>query len=705
MRQAIRPDAQTSDGRWWRGLAARSTATVGALLAGLSIIMIITVALSVRAATADAIEADLVADAEAVASDLQRHEFSSSHFDTLTSHLGGYAYVVAGDGAVIAGAAPPDMRAFSERSLAASAAGGAVIANADGFTHAAKPMVVDGRQATLRMGRSLAPAKDAALTAAARGLLATLAFLALALPAAALLTDRAAAPLRALARAIARPGQSQEALDRAGGRRDEIGALARAHLSIARNLAESTAQLHRLTFDDPVTLLPNRESLMSRLASALQVGESVALVKIEIEGLARVIAGLGQRQGDEAVRAAAARFRKAATEWALQASPPPPRGGDAPVFIARISDAQFAMLAPGVPSEMAQQLAANAIAAFASPMQLGDHHITLTMCAGVAVSPSDGDEAGALLRSADAALEAARAAGPMSVRAAAADLNRIAYGRLRIEEDLRRALELGQLEVHYQPQIALADGEVSGVEALVRWRHPTRGLVPPGEFVEVAEQCGLVEPLGRFVLADACKLCASWAAAGVTLRVAINVSTIQFRHPRFAETTLDIIRASGADPALIELEITESAAMGDPEHAARELAPLKEAGVRVAIDDFGTGYSNLATLTQLPFDVLKIDRAFVRDALQSPAAHVVVGTVIAMAEKLGFESVAEGVETEEQLELVKSCGATHAQGYLFARPLTAEALEAWYANRMVARLRLVAQRGADLVIEPSRRSV
>ncbi|HEY0292548.1 MAG TPA: bifunctional diguanylate cyclase/phosphodiesterase [Hansschlegelia sp.] len=697
MSDASGPSARAVNDRWWRGLAARSTIAIGVLLAGMALVITLTAALYVRAEGVAAIERRLARDADRIALALDGRTLAQASFAELTAGSVDYAYVALPDGRLVAGVAPAtSMTTFSQDALARSRTLGlAALVEANGVSHAAKVVTLpDGATAVLHVGRSLSSATAAMRDIIIYGLLATLAFLILALPLAALLIDRAASPLRTLTRAVTRPGSAKDEMSRVSDRHDEIGALARAHLSISRNLAESAEALHRLTFDDPLTLLPNRSSLISRLSAALQVGQGVALIKLEVDGLARVAAGLGQQHGDDAIRRAAEWLRKASGEWALQAALPPPRGGDPAVFLARISDCGFAMLAPGADADAAEALARRALAAFETPMPLGEHHVTLTIAVGVAIGPADGDEAGALLRSAAAALEAARAAGPQSVRAAAADLNRLAYGRLRAEQDLRRALENHQLEVHFQPQIALKTNAVSGAEALVRWRHPTRGLVPPIEFVAVAEECGLVEPLGRFVLAEACRMSAAWAAIGIELRIAVNVSTIQFRHPRFAETTLQIIRASGAAPSSIELEITESAAMGDPTHAARELAPLKAAGVSIAIDDFGTGYSNLATLTQLPFNVLKIDRAFVRDALVVPAARVVVGTIIAMAEKLGFETVAEGVETVEQLELVRGYGCTHAQGYLFGRPMAAAALEAWYANRMVDELKAIGGRAA-----------
>lgn len=690
-----------SGDRWWRSLAARGTLIVGAMLALLSGLLIVSNAAAMRHAATRVIEASAATEIERLASAFDGVALDAKRFADLTTGSGfSYAFVESASGAILAGA-PFEAevpRLTPERIAETKLSDLALVVPEAGLAHAAKIFTLpDGGQATLRLGVSLAPAEVAGRDAVARGLLIAVVFLGLALPALAVFIDRAASPLRALTRAVTRPGAAQQAVREAGGRRDEVGALARAHLAIARDLAENADALHRLTFDDPLTLLPNRASLTSRLAVALQLGQPVALLKFEVEGLSRVAAGLGQQYGDEAVRAVAKRLDEIAGEWATRMR----LDGDRPDLLARTSDTGFALLARGADAAAAQSLAESALSAFETPLIVADHRVTTTLSVGVALGPEHGDEAGALLRSASAAVSAARAAGPHSIRFAGAELNRMAYGRLKLEQDLRRAIENGELELNFQPQIALKSGAASGAEALVRWRHPVRGPVSPAEFVPIAEECGLVEPLGRFVLAEACRTIAAWGALGMPIRMAVNVSAIEFRRPRFAETTLRIIEATGADPGRIELEITESAAMGDPEHAARELAPLKEAGVRIAIDDFGTGYSNLAALTRLPFDVLKIDRGFVRDATTEAGARVVVGTVIGMAENLGFETVAEGVETAEQLAFVTSHGCGYAQGYLFGRPMTAPAFEVWYADRLVTNLRAIGSRSAQSAAWPA----
>ena len=663
------------------------------MLALLSALLIATTVADVRRSETASIERAAAAEAARLSARIEGGASPMTALAGETFAHGGYAFVETEAGRIVAGERPgAPAPSMSGAGLQATQGASASLLRAEGgYAHAAKSFQSpDGARLTLRVGLPLAPAAAAAADAMVRGLIATLGFLAVALPALALIVDRTASPLRALTRAVSRPGAAREEMRAAGARRDEVGALARAHLSIARDLAENADALHRLTYDDPLTTLPNRASLTSRLAAALQLGQPCALLDIELDGVTRVAAGLGQQVGDETIRAAAARLLTTFEGWSRDAA----LGDDQPILLARISDSGFGLLVRGADAEAATSLAETALAAFETPLVVGEHRLMATLTIGAALAPDDGDEAGALLCSAAAALSAARAAGSQSLRFAGQELTRMAYGRLKLEQDLRRAVETGELELHYQPQIALRSDTVFGAEALVRWRHPIRGMVSPMEFVPIAEECGLMEPLGRFVLAEACRRAADWHGRGVEVRIAVNVSPIQFRKPGFADRTLDIIHASGADPSLIELEITESAAMGDPEHAARELAPLKAAGIRVAIDDFGTGYSNLAALTRLPFDVLKIDRGFVRDASSEAGARVVVGTVIGMAENLGFETIAEGVETKEQLDFVTSHGCTYAQGYLFGRPMAPAAFEAWYAERMVEELRAMSVREA-----------
>ncbi len=678
--------------RWWRSLAARATIATAAMLGALSILLVAIAATGTRESAERTIERSTAGAVDELAGRLAAGDLSPLEISAAAASGSlDYAFLESASGSIVGGQRPAVASAVTLDAVSETrSAGVALVERSRDFAHVAKAVMVGGEPMTLRAGASLAPAAAAESETIVRGVMAALVFIGLALPLLALLVDRVVAPLRALTRAVTSPGSAEAEVRAAGARTDEVGALARAHLAIAKDLAENADALHRLTFDDPLTHLPNRASLTSRLASALQVGEPLALLEVEVQGLSRIAAGLGRQSGDEAVRRAAERLREMATDWARESQFAEQR----PPMVARISDTAFAVLAHGADAGAAGALAAAALAAFESPLFVGEHHVATTLAVGVALAPADGDEAATLLRSAAAAVSAARAAGPQSVRFAGAELNRMAYGRLKLEQDLRRAIENGELELHYQPQIELQTRAVSGAEALVRWRHPIRGMVSPMEFVPVAEECGLIEPLGTLVLAQASRMAADWHARGVSARIAVNVSAIQFRRPRFAERALEIIAAAGADPAQIELEITESAAMGDPAHALRELAPLKQAGVKIAIDDFGTGYSNLSSLTRLPFDVLKIDRSFVRDAVMAGGARAVVSAIMGLAANLGFETIAEGVETDEQLVFVTRQGCSHVQGYLFGKPMPASAFEVWYAERALTELRGLAERGA-----------
>ncbi|WP_244593718.1 putative bifunctional diguanylate cyclase/phosphodiesterase [Methylopila sp. Yamaguchi] len=674
-------------------MAARLTALTGLLLVALAGAVVAFTAFESRRDAADRMVAELAGDVQAAAEALGRGDEVHDVLKALSARPQAlYVTLDARGGDVVVALAPAAQPPAVARDVLAETSGDgpAAITLADGAAHAAKTVALSGGgEATLRVGVSLAAADASAASAASRGLIAALAVLLVGLPAFALVVRRTLSPLRGLAQAISRVDGASLEVDRAALRRDEIGDLARAHSTMTREMFRNAAALRRAAFDDPLTRLMNRDGLNRRLSEALQVGQGVALLKIEVGGLERVTTGLGPAGADAAVHGAADRVREAAAEWTRRARAIHALGDDLAVSVARIGEAQFALLAHGAGEAAAEELARLTLAAFEGPLRLDEHRIGLSPAIGVAFAPQHGDRAEALMRSAGAALAAARLARGPAVRIAGAELNDRAYSRLRIEQELRRALAEDELEVHYQPQLALGGGRVIGAEALVRWRHPLRGLIAPGEFVPVAEETGLVEPLGRFVLAQASRQAAAWASMGIPIRVAVNVSPLQFRNPRFSEAALQIIREAGADPSRIELEITESAAMADPSHAARELAPLRSAGVRIAIDDFGTGYSNFAALTQLPFDVLKIDRSFVRDALVTPGARVVVEAVLGLARNLDVETVAEGVETEEQRAFVTAGGCTFGQGYLFGRPMPGDAFEAWYANRLGAQLRAV----------------
>jgi EAL domain-containing protein (putative c-di-GMP-specific phosphodiesterase class I) len=273
------------------------------------------------------------------------------------------------------------------------------------------------------------------------------------------------------------------------------------------------------------------------------------------------------------------------------------------------------------------------------------------------------------MRHADLAMAHAKRAGGSAAQFFEPTMNQSAFERLVLENELRDAVQQDQLVVYYQPKVLMKDGTCAGAEALVRWQHPTAGLLSPGAFIEAAEECGLIGEIGDWVLRAACREAASWRARGLEIPVAVNVSAMQFEREGFSESVLDALQSANLPPHLLELELTESIAMENPERVIEQVQPLRDRGVSFAIDDFGTGHSSLSYLTRMPFDVFKIDQSFVRDMATDPHARIVVETILAMAKSLKLETVAEGVETAEQMNMLRAQGATLAQGFLFGRPM------------------------------------
>jgi EAL domain-containing protein (putative c-di-GMP-specific phosphodiesterase class I) len=309
------------------------------------------------------------------------------------------------------------------------------------------------------------------------------------------------------------------------------------------------------------------------------------------------------------------------------------------------------------------------------PFMLEGQELHVTASLGLSLFPRDGTSGELLLKYADMALYAAKGEGRNAYRFFSPEMNAQAHGRLRLENDLRRAIERDELVLHYQPQLDLATGRVTAIEALLRWRHPERGLVPPNSFIPMAEETGLVLNLGEWVLNEACRQLARWHAEGLgPLRVAVNISARQLQRPGLDGAVRQALAASGLPPSSLELEITESSMMLDPHHAQAVLQSLRELGVQLSIDDFGTGWSSLAYLKRLPLDRLKIDRSFIGGIPQDGDDAAIVETIIVMTHKLGLRVIAEGVETVAQRQQLVAQGCDEMQGFLLARPVPAEEL-------------------------------
>jgi predicted signal transduction protein with EAL and GGDEF domain len=313
------------------------------------------------------------------------------------------------------------------------------------------------------------------------------------------------------------------------------------------------------------------------------------------------------------------------------------------------------------------------IRAIGEPCDINGHVLHSTPSIGISLYPEDGLDAQALIRNADTAMYYAKANGRNNYKFFVEPMNEAANKRLHLESELWRALSENQLVLHYQPQIDLLSGKVVGVEALVRWHHPQRGLIPPAEFIPVAEECGLILPLGHWVLRTACRQVRAWLDAGIDMgEMAVNISAHQFRQPDFAQTVQAVLAETGVPGERLELEITESTVMHGVDDAIQMLAKLKAMGVRLAIDDFGTGYSSLAYLRRFPIDRLKIDRSFLADVDTDKDAAALVTSIVLLGRSLGLQLVAEGVENFAQAEFLRTLECERVQGFHFYQPVSAE---------------------------------
>jgi diguanylate cyclase (GGDEF)-like protein len=428
---------------------------------------------------------------------------------------------------------------------------------------------------------------------------------------------------------------------------------------------ESSRNEHQARHD-ALTGLANRAHLDVALSAATSGQGSVALVLLDLDRFREVNDTLGHGRGDEVVLEMAHRLTRLAGPHDL---------------VARLGGDEFAVLLPDVDGVQAALLHAEALrSALRAPVRVGGVDVVLDARAGVSVHPLDADDGPALLRHADVAAEQAKRTH-VGVCAYDGALDRHSTERLGLLADLARAIAEGELVLHYQPKCDLS-GRVLGVEALVRWAHPQRGLLPPAEFVQVAERTGLVHPLTESVLDQALAQVRRWLDDGRELPVAVNISTRSLLQPGFAERVLTALGANGVPARLLGLEITETTIMEDPERALEVLTQLADAGIRLSIDDFGTGYSSLAYLKVLPVHELKIDRVFVAALTTSERDRVIVDSTVALGARLGLEVVAEGVEDEDTLAALAALGCQQAQGYYFSRPVPAEMLRLEGSDRV-----------------------
>jgi diguanylate cyclase (GGDEF)-like protein/PAS domain S-box-containing protein len=446
-------------------------------------------------------------------------------------------------------------------------------------------------------------------------------------------------------------------------------------LATAVERQEARNRLTYLAQYDPLTNLPNRRRLAHSLEDAIGAAARgdgrAAVMFIDLDRFKNVNDMLGHGVGDQLLVQAAQRLSACA------------RAGD---VVARLGGDEFALVLPALEDDMlAAGVAARVIEALAQPFHLAGQPLFVSASVGIATYPENGRDAETLLKNADTAMYGAKNGGRNNYQFYVAEMHENATQRLQTETQLRQALERGEFLLHYQPKLDLASGTISGFEALLRWDHPQRGLVPPLEFIAILEDTGLILPVGEWVIGEVCRQLEAWQAAGMAVRpVAINLSARQLQQADLAGAVERIVARAGVDPALLEFELTESMLMANPEAAVEILKRIKALGIRLSVDDFGTGYSSLAYLKRFPLDALKIDRTFVRDLPDDPDDAAITKAVIRLAHSLSLKVVAEGVENADQLRELEHYGCDQIQGYYVSRPLPAHGCAALLAGTVPA---------------------
>ncbi|HEY9101015.1 putative bifunctional diguanylate cyclase/phosphodiesterase [Chitinimonas sp.] len=445
------------------------------------------------------------------------------------------------------------------------------------------------------------------------------------------------------------------------------------YLAIFTDLTERQRfeqQLERLVYYDALTSLPNRALLSDRIAQAMsraeRVGNRMALLFVDLDRFKAINDALGNHQGDQLLRTVAQRLREQTA---------------ADMTVSRYGADQFVLLMPEIDTpDQAATLAGRLQEALSEPHRMTGQDLTTTGSIGIAVYPDDGSERELLIQHAETAMQAAKRAGRNTFRFFTQDMNQRSAEFLLLDSHLRQALVNGDLLLYYQPQIDLKTRQVIGTEALMRWRHPELGLVPPNRFIPAAEESGLIVPMGQWAMKEACRQNKAWQDEGLLhAPVAVNVSARQFAE-QLELVAAEALSSAGLAAQWLELEVTESTLMDDVNEAILTLNALKRMGVRLAIDDFGTGYSSLSYLKRFPLDKLKVDRSFVIDILNDPDDAAIAGAVVSLAKNLRLKVIAEGVETDGQLDFLEQMGCDEMQGFLVAPPLPAEKMPEFLAR-------------------------
>jgi diguanylate cyclase (GGDEF)-like protein len=446
-------------------------------------------------------------------------------------------------------------------------------------------------------------------------------------------------------------------------------------LSVEKAKLERTnLELAHLVNYDPLTTLPNRALFKHRLEETLQKNKTTALLFIDLDGFKLINDSLGHAAGDLLLKEVAQRLKGCV------------RKSDT---VARLAGDEFTIILEGLGPDYTLVLAEKVLIAIGRPYVLHGHEFFISASMGIAHAPHHASESDTLIKLADTAMYYAKSLGKNQYHVFSEDMNRSVAERMKLVQALRRGLEHKEFFLHYQPRIQLHSGQVISVEALSRWQHPEQGFIPPAVFIPLAEDTGIIHNLGDMVLDEACRQAMNWHEQGYSLRVAVNVSVKQLQQEDFVEKTLKILADTGLPPHLLELEITESAAMNNVESNIAKLSCLKEHGIYISIDDFGAAYSSLNYLKRLPVHSLKIDKSFIQDLSSdsgtNPANAAIVRSIVALGKNMDLQLVAEGVETAEQLGFLNEICCDEAQGYYFSKPVLPEDLLS-YLEARAARL-------------------
>jgi diguanylate cyclase (GGDEF)-like protein len=540
----------------------------------------------------------------------------------------------------------------------------------------------------LRLGFDEHPVKERISLLYRRGLLLIFAYLTVAIAlgwGSGALLSRSIRQLRDAARRVA-AGRVDEVLA-IPTRITEVASLATDLELMRQELVRRGQVLESLAYYDGLTGLANRMLFNQRLTGALDLARrhsrKLAILYLDLDRFKRVNDTLGHGAGDELLRGVAKRLQDCLRASDLLTFGGAKSSGD---LVARLGGDEFTMLLPEISqAEDAGKVAHRLLEALREPLMIGEHRVYATTSVGIALYPFDGDEPETLLKNADTAMYHAKQQGKDRFQYYTASMNTVAAARLELESELHQAIERDQLTLHYQPQIEVRTGRLTGAEALIRWQHPVRGLIPPLDFIPIAEECGLIIPIGEWVIRQACTQLRAWREMGLpALRISVNVSAKQFQQPSFIHTVATILHEFAVQPGTLTVEITETTLMAHEEEAIRQLSDLRLLGVGLSIDDFGTGYSSLAYLNRFSVEALKIDRSFMQDVPENAHNSAIVQAIIALASTLNLQVIAEGVETKHQWQFLADHGCTGMQGYIISKPLPVEAFMEFIQRPRVA---------------------